>query len=76
MGDGTTDNIVRDDEESGGDHAGLGDLNAKDHDAGNVNKPGGKASKSMKTQSKGHGAEKKGSGDNGVNSKSPLGSKK
>jgi hypothetical protein len=34
---------------------------------GNVNVPGGKASKSLKAQPKGHGAEKKGSGETGTN---------
>lgn len=44
---------------------GLADPSAKEHDAGNVNKPGGKAGvKHLKSQP-GHGAEKKGSGDMG-----------
>jgi len=76
MGDGTTDNIARSDEYSNGDHAGLGDLNAKDQDAGNVNKPGGKASKSMKAQPKGHGTEKKGSGESGAYTKPVVGGSK
>jgi len=52
----------------------LSDQNAKEDNAGNVNVPGGKASKSMKNQPKGHGAEKKGSGDNEANKKSTIGS--
>lgn len=69
---GTTSNIARGDTAT--------DDKAKDtskvDDAGNVNKPGGRASKSMKAQPKGHGAEKKGSGDNGAYTTSPIGSKK
>jgi len=38
----------------------LSDTSAKDMSTGNVNVPGGKASKSMKAQPAGHGAEKKG----------------
>ena len=45
----------------------LSDQNPKDMSTGNVNVPGGKASKSMKAQPKGHGAEKKGSGETGTN---------
>ena len=52
----------------------LSDQNAKEDSAGNVNVPGGKASKSMKAQPKGHGAEKKGSGETGTNgTKSVIG---
>ena len=43
---------------------------AKDMSTGNVNVPGGKASKSMKAQPKGHGAEKKGQGETADNKKS------
>jgi|11_taG_2_1085331.scaffolds.fasta_scaffold04966_4 hypothetical protein len=46
---------------------------AKDETAGNVNVPGGKASKSMKAQPKGHGAEKKGAGEAADNKKSTVG---
>ena len=42
--------------------------------AGNVNVPGAKASKSMSANAKGHGAEKKGAGESGTNSKSTIGS--
>ena len=79
---GTTDNIARADTENGveankGNLKGssLSNQNPKDMSTGNVNVPGGKASKSMKKQPKGHGAEKKGSGESGTDSKSPLGSK-
>ena len=41
---------------------------------GNVNVPGAKASKSMSANAKGHGAEKKGAGETGTNSKSTIGS--
>ena len=52
----------------------LSDQNPKDMSTGNVNVPGGKASKSMKAQPKGHGAEKKGSGETGTNgTKSTIG---
>ena len=53
----------------------LSDQNPKDMSTGNVNVPGGKASKSMKAQPKGHGAEKKQSGgETGTNgTKSVIG---
>ena len=41
----------------------LSSQNAKEENMGNVNVPGGNASKSMKAQPKGHGAEKKGAGE-------------
>ena len=46
----------------------------KEDNAGNVNVPGAKASKSMTANAKGHGAEKKGAGETGTNSKSTIGS--
>ena len=46
----------------------------KEDNAGNVNVPGAKASKSMSANAKGHGAEKKGAGESGTNSKSTIGS--
>ena len=51
----------------------LSDQNPKDMSTGNVNVPGGKASKSMKAQPKGHGAEKKGAGETADNKKSTIG---
>lgn len=47
----------------------------KEDNAGNVNVPGGKAAKSLKAMSKGHGAEKKGAGETADNKKSTIGSK-
>ena len=46
----------------------------KEDNAGNVNVPGAKASKSMTPNAKGHGTEKKGAGETGTDSKSPIGS--
>jgi hypothetical protein len=72
---GTAANIAKGGESNtGGTAGGLANPAASEESAGNVNVPGGKASKSMKAQPKGHGAEKKGSGDNGANSKSTIGS--
>jgi hypothetical protein len=48
-------------------------MSAKEDNAGNVNVPGAKASKSM-SNAKGHGAEKKGAGETGANTKSTIGS--
>ena len=70
---GDASNLVQGTEESGGDHAGLGDMNAKDQDGGNVNVPGGKASKSLKA-APGHGAEKKGKPEAAADKKSTIGS--
>jgi E3 ubiquitin-protein ligase HUWE1 len=70
---GTASNLNQGSEESGGEHAGLGDMNAKDQDGGNVNVPGGKASKSLKAQP-GHGAEKKGKPEAAADKKSMIGS--
>ena len=53
----------------------LSDQNAKEDSAGNVNVPGGKASKSMTAQSNGHGAEKRGQGESAANKKSIVGGK-
>jgi len=71
---GTAGNLVQGTEESGGEHAGLGDMNAKDQDGGNVNVPGGKASKSLKA-APGHGAEKKGKPEAAADKSSLIGSK-
>ena len=57
----------------GGEETGGKADSPKEDNAGNVNVPGGKASKSMKA-SKGHGAEKKGAGEKGADSKSTIGS--
>ena len=71
---GTASNIVAGGEgDMKGPKGGLGDDNAKEENAGNVNVPGGKASKSMKAQPKGHGAEKKGAGEAGADAKPVIG---
>ena len=57
-----------------GSESGTGASAPKEENAGNVNVPGGKASKSMSANAKGHGAEKKGAGESGTNSKSTIGS--
>jgi len=69
---GTAANIAKGGE-GGGSDAGLADKSPKEDNAGNVNVPGGKASKSLKSDSKGHGAEKKGAGETGTDKKSLLG---
>ena len=58
----------------GGDEKGGKASAPKEDNAGNVNVPGGKASKSMTANAKGHGAEKKGAGETGANTKSTIGS--
>ena len=58
----------------GGEETGRKADSAKEENAGNVNVPGGKAAKSMKSMPKGHGAEKKGAGESGADSKSTIGS--
>jgi len=66
---GTASNIA-----AGGEGATGGSaMSSKEDNAGNVNVPGGKASKSM-SNAKGHGAEKKGAGETGANTKSTIGS--
>jgi hypothetical protein len=57
----------------GGEEAGSKADSAKEDSAGNVNVPGGKASKSMTGEPKGHGAEKKGAGEAADNKKSVVG---
>lgn len=73
---GTTANILRGDEETGkgGTKGGLANPSTKEENFGNVNVPGGNAGKTaFKKREPGHGAEKKGSGDNGDSgAKSPL----
>ena len=66
---GTASNIA-----AGGEGSTSGSaMSSKEENAGNVNVPGGKASKSM-SNAKGHGAEKKGAGESGANTKSTIGS--
>tara|TARA_B100000676_G_C18039523_1_gene824004 strand:+ start:425 stop:1468 length:1044 start_codon:yes stop_codon:yes gene_type:complete len=66
---GDASNIVKGGEETGGKAE-----SPKEDSAGNVNVPGGKASKSMSAMPKGHGAEKKGAGEGADNKKSTIGS--
>ena len=69
---GTSANMTKGGEsKSEGTKGGLADVTPKEDNAGNVNVPGGKAGKSaFKKKEPGHGAEKKGSGDNGENTTS------
>lgn len=72
---GTSGNLNKafSDNSKGGTQGGLLNPSTKDLNSGNVNVPGGKAGvKHLKTVSGGHGAEKKSTGDNGANTKSPL----
>lgn len=65
---GTSGNLNKafSDNGKGGTQGGLLNPSTKDLNSGNVNVPGGKAGvKHLKTVSGGHGAEKKGTGDNG-----------
>ena len=72
---GSTSNIAQGaDGGNGGTQGGLANPSEKEENAGNVNVPGGKASKSMSNQPKGHGAEKKGQGENAADKKSMIGS--
>jgi hypothetical protein len=77
-GGGTTANIAKSfSTEKGGTQGGLANPTPKDMNTGNVNKVGGTNAKSFySNNSKGHGTEKKGSGDNGANTKSLIGGKK
>ena len=70
---GTASNMTQGKDNEAGAHDGLGDMNSKEENAGNVNVPGGKAAKAGKSEP-GHGAEKKATGDNGQNKKSTIGS--
>lgn len=71
---GTTANIAKGGESTkGGTQGGLANPATKDLNSGNVNVPGSKTATKMNS-TKGHGAEKKGSGDNGANTKSTIGS--
>ncbi len=73
---GTVANIAQGGESKGeGTKGGLLAPTAKDLNSGNINVPGGKAGDAYKKNSAGHGAEKKGAGEQAGNTKSPLGSK-
>ena len=66
----TASNLVQGGEaDTKGTTGGLAANTSKEDNAGNVNVPGGKASKSLKG-TKGHGAEKKGQGETADNKKS------
>jgi hypothetical protein len=71
---GTTANIAKGGEAGGkGVQSGLLKPNTKEENFGNINVPGGNAGKTaFKKKEPGHGAEKKGSGDNGDNKTSPI----
>jgi hypothetical protein len=74
---GTTANIAKNfSTTSGGTQGGLLAPTAKEENFGNVNVPGGKAGKTgFKKQEPGHGAEKKGKSEAGVDKKSLIGGK-
>jgi len=72
---GTTANIVKGGESTtGGTKGGLANPSTKEENFGNINVPGGNAGKTaFKKKEPGHGAEKKGTGDNGDKSaQSPI----
>jgi hypothetical protein len=70
---GTAGNLVQGETaDESGTSGGLANPAEKEDNAGNVNVPGGKASKSMKSQP-GHGAEKKGKPETADNKKSVVG---
>ena len=70
---GTAANLAQGDESKGeGTQGGLAAPTPKDMNTKNVNVPGAKGATKM-SSTKGHGAEKKASGDNGVNNKSTIG---
>ena len=66
---GTTANIAKGGESNEKNDGGLADINAKEDNAGNVNVPGAKGATKMSNE-KGHGAEKKGAGENADNKQS------
>lgn len=59
----------------GGTQGGLLNPATKDLNSGNVNVPGSKNATKLSAQSKGHGAEKKGSAESGAHTKSIIGSR-
>lgn len=70
---GTTANIAKGGE-GGGTDKGLASPSPKDMNTGNVNTPGSKNATKMSSVGKGHGAEKKGAGEQSANTKSTIGS--
>jgi hypothetical protein len=75
---GTTANIAKSfSTEKGGTQGGLLNPSTKEENFGNVNVPGGNAGKTaFKKKEPGHGAEKKGAGENADNKSSLIGSRK
>ena len=70
---GTTANILNSfSTDKGGTQGGLLDPSTKPQTGNNINVPGAKSATNLKQVPKGHGAEKKGSGDNGVNTRDTL----
>jgi len=70
---GTASNLVQGETaDESGTSGGLANPSEKEDSHGNVNVPGGKASKSMKSQP-GHGAEKKGKPETADNKKPTIG---
>ena len=68
---GTTANILQNTVETkGGTQGGLLNPATKPQTGGNVNVPGAKSATNLKSVGKGHGAEKKGTGEKSVNDKS------
>ena len=73
---GTAKNMVAGGEGSmKGTAGGLLNPSTKEDNAGNVNVPGAKSATKLHAQTKGHGAEKKGSGEDAPNKKSIIGSR-
>lgn len=58
-----------------GTAGGLLNPSTKEHNAGNVNVPGSKTATKLSSVAKGHGAEKKGAGEDAQNKKSIIGSR-
>jgi len=69
---GTTANILggKEDSSSKGTAGGLAGNKPKEENAGNINVPGAKAGNAFSTKEPGHGAEKKGAGENADNKQS------
>lgn len=73
---GTTANIAKGGTGSEkGTAGGLLNPSTKEDNAGNVNVPGGKGATKLSAVAKGHGAEKKGAGEDAQNKKSIIGSR-
>ena len=73
---GTTANIAKGGTGSEkGTAGGLLNPSTKEENAGNVNVPGGKGATKLSAVAKGHGAEKKGAGEDAQNKKSIIGSR-